>query len=211
MRKFLCFLPCFLLCVLTPSTSALAAEPVATPTILVFGDSLSAGYGLAREQAWPSLLGSRLKDSGSAYAVVNASVSGETTAGGLSRLPLALQQHKPTIVIIELGANDGLRGLPIAAMRTNLTTMINASKAIGARVLLIGMRLPPNYGPDYTTQFAESYTLLAKQKQTALVPFLFEGFAGNPDAFQADHLHPTAASQTIMLNTVWQKLKPMLR
>lgn len=195
---------------LTLSSSAFSAQNAA-PTLLVFGDSLSAGYGLAREQAWPSLLESRLKDSGSAYVVVNASVSGETTAGGLSRLPLTLQQHKPKIVILELGANDGLRGLPIATMRKNLTTMINASKAAGARVLLVGMRLPPNYGIDYTTQFAESYTLLAKQKQVALVPFLFEGFADSPDAFQADHLHPTAAYQATMLNTVWQRLKPMLR
>jgi acyl-CoA thioesterase I len=189
----------------------LPATAMAAPTILVFGDSLSAGYGLAKQQAWPALLETRLKDSGYSYAVVNASVSGETTAGGRSRLPAALQQHQPQIVILELGANDGLRGLPVAAMRDNLEAMIDAGKKSGARVMLVGMRLPPNYGKDYTEKFAASFSELAKKHKTALVPFLFEGFAARIDAFQPDRLHPTAETQALMLDTVWKQLKPLLR
>ena len=201
MRKALSFL--FLLLV---SGAALAA-----PVILVFGDSLAAGYGLARQQAWPSLMESRLKDNGYPHVVVNASISGETTAGGRSRLPAALTQHKPQIVIIELGGNDGLRGLPLNAMQDNLQAMIEASHKAGARVLLIGMQLPPNYGLDYTKRFAASFAVLAKQHKTGLVPFLLEGFAENMDAYQADRLHPNAASQPQMLENVWKGLKPLLR
>lgn len=201
MRKALSFL--FFLLV---SGTALAA-----PVILVFGDSLAAGYGLARQQAWPSLLESRLKDNGYPHVVVNASISGETTAGGRSRLPAALTQHKPQIVIIELGGNDGLRGLPLNAMQDNLQAMIEASQKAGARVLLVGMQLPPNYGLDYTKRFAASFAALAKQHKTGLVPFLLEGFAENMDAYQADRLHPNAASQPQMLANVWKGLKPLLR
>jgi acyl-CoA thioesterase-1 len=189
----------------------LSAAAHAAPTILVLGDSLSAGYGIARQEAWPSLLETRLKDSGYSYAVVNASISGETTAGGRSRLPDAIKQHQPKIVIIELGANDGLRGLPVASMRDNLTAMIRSSQQAGARVMLVGMRIPPNYGRDYTEKFANSFTELSKEYKTALVPFFFEGFALRADAFQADRLHPTAATQPLMLELVWKQLKPLLK
>lgn len=177
----------------------------------MFGDSLSAGYGIARQDAWPSLLEIRLKDSGYSHTVVNASISGETTAGGRSRLPAALKQHQPTIVIIELGANDGLRGLPVATMRDNLNAMIRSSKQAGARVMIIGMRIPPNYGRDYTEKFAATFSELAKEHKTALVPFLFEGFALRADAFQPDRLHPTAATQPLMLETIWKQLTPLLK
>ena len=177
----------------------------------MFGDSLSAGYGIARPAAWPSLLETRLKDSGYSHTVVNASISGETTAGGRSRLPAALKQHQPGIIIIELGANDGLRGLPVASMRDNLNAMIRSSQQAGARVMIIGMRIPPNYGRDYTEKFAATFSELAKEHKTALVPFLFEGFALRADAFQPDRLHPTAASQPLMLDTIWKQLKPLLK
>ncbi|HWV18961.1 MAG TPA: arylesterase [Rhodocyclaceae bacterium] len=193
------------------TTLCLASLVHAAPSILVFGDSLSAGYGIARQAAWPSLLETRLKDSGYSHTVVNASISGETTAGGRSRLPAALKQHQPRIVIIELGANDGLRGLPVASMRDNLNAMIRSSQQAGARVMLVGMRIPPNYGRDYTEKFSATFTELAKEHKTALVPFLFEGFALRADAFQADRLHPTAASQPLMLDTIWKQLQPLLR
>lgn len=183
----------------------------AAPTILVFGDSLSAGFGIARQDAWPSLLAARLAEKGHAHTVVNASISGETTAGGRSRLPAALAQHKPGIVIIELGANDGLRGLPLNLMQENLDFMIRSSREAGARVVLVGMRLPPNYGMTYTQKFAATFESLARQHKTALVPFLFEGFAGRSEAFQNDRLHPTAASQPLMLDNVWQALNPLLK
>ena len=198
-----------LLAVLCLPAAAIAAPAAAT--ILVFGDSLSAGYGIARQDAWPSLLETRLKDSGYSYAVVNASISGETTAGGRSRLPEAIKQHQPKVVIIELGANDGLRGLPVASMRDNLQSMVKLSQQAGARVMLVGMRIPPNYGRDYTEKFAATFTELSKEHKTALVPFLFEGFAGKVDAFQPDRLHPTAATQPLMLDTIWKQLKPLLR
>lgn len=179
--------------------------------LLVFGDSLSAGYGIAREQAWPSLLQQRLDAEGYRYTVVNASVSGETTAGGRSRLPALLAQHKPTLVVLELGANDGLRGLPIKAMEENLAAMIKASRTSGAQVLLVGMEMPPNLGPLYTRQFSAAYRDQAKANGLRLVPFLFAGFAEQRDAFQADGLHPTAAQQPRMLDTIWKELKPLLK
>src|SRR5580704_19133482 len=157
-----------------------------TPVILVFGDSISAGYGLARvDQGWVALLQTRLKDQGYVYQVINASVSGETTAGGLARLPRALMLHQPRIVILELGGNDGLRALPIAQMRTNLARMVDLAAAAGAKVLLLGMRIPPNYGPDYTEQFRSSYSDLARDKKLALVPFLLNDIALAPDLMQA--------------------------
>lgn len=193
------------------SSLLISASASAAPTLLVYGDSLSAGYGLARQDAWPTLLETRLKDSGYPHRVVNASISGETTAGGLSRLPETLKQQKPQIVIIELGGNDGLRGLPIKAMQDNLDAMIRSSQKAGAKVLLVGMQMPPNYGPDYGKKFAGVFPALAKQHKTALVPFLFEGFGDKVEAFQADRLHPNAASQPLMLDTVWKQLKPLLR
>src|SRR5262249_17785564 len=152
------------------------------PVLLVFGDSISAAYGLAHvEQGWVKLLEAKLKSEGYGYQVVNASVSGETTAGGLARLPRALEAHHPSVVVLELGGNDGLRALPIAQMRANLTKMVELSQASGAKVLLLGMRMPPNYGPDFTAQFAAVYRDLARDKKLALVPFLLDGIALTPE------------------------------
>lgn len=193
------------------ATLFLAATPAFAGTVLVWGDSLAAGYGLSPAQAWPTLLGERLAHNKPAYRVVNASISGETTAGGRSRLPAALQTHRPTIVIIELGANDGLRGLPVPAMTSNLQAMINAARESGAKILLVGMRMPPNYGPAYTTGFEKAFQDLARTNKVRLVPFLMAGFADQPTYFQADGIHPTAQAQPLILDTVWHELKPLLR
>ena len=183
-----------------------------TPVILVFGDSISAGYGLARvEQGWVALLQTRLKDQDYGYQVVNASVSGETTAGGLARLPRALMLHRPKIVILELGGNDGLRALPIAQMRANLVRMIDLASAAGAKVLLLGIRMPPNYGPEYTEQFRECYTHLAGDKKVPLVPFLLNDVAQFPTLMQADGIHPNEMGQPQLLANVGPSLKPLLR
>jgi acyl-CoA thioesterase-1 len=182
-----------------------------TPVILVFGDSISAGYGLPRvEQGWVALLQARLKNLGYGYQVVNASVSGETTAGGLARLPRALGLHHPAIVILELGGNDGLRALPVAQMRANLSRMAELSAGAGAKVLLLGMRMPPNYGPDYTTQFVRVYAEVAHDQKLTIVPFLLEGIALSPDLMQADGFHPNQSGQPKLLENVWPALKPML-
>ncbi len=180
-------------------------------SILVFGDSLSAGYDISQAQSWPSLLGQRLQKEQFPYNVVNASISGETSAGGRSRLPAALQQFKPAIVIIALGANDGLRGLPVAAMRANLQAMIVASRAAHAEVIIAGIRLPPNYGPDYVRGFEQTYGDLARRTKTPLVPFLLAGFADRPEAFQPDGLHPTAAFQPNIVDNIWPALQPLLK
>jgi acyl-CoA thioesterase I len=192
---------------------ALAAAPAAVSarTILVFGDSLSAGYGLSQAQSWPSLLEKRLREEGFNYKVANASISGETTTGGASRIEGALKAHQPEIVVLELGANDGLRGQSIDVIRRNLETMIDASRRAKADVLLVGMRLPPNYGTAYTEKFQRAYSDLARAKKTALVPFLFEGFAEDARFFQPDRVHPTSEAQSAMLDTVWKGLKPLLR
>ena len=179
-------------------------------TILVWGDSLSAGYGLKPGEAWPTLLQTRLEEKGFRHTVVNASVSGETSAGGRSRLPAALERHKPDIVILELGANDGLRGLKPQLLAENLEAMIAASREAGARVLLVGMQMPPNYGPAYTRRFAQAFDEVAKTQQVPLVPFLMEGFADQPERFLADGIHPTADAQPLVLDTVWNGLEPML-
>ncbi len=180
-------------------------------TILVWGDSLSAGYGLNRpEQAWPTLLQTRLEREGFRHSVINASVSGETSAGGRSRLPAALERHKPDIVILELGANDGLRGLRPQLLAENLTAMIADARAARAQVLLVGMQMPPNYGPAYTRRFAQTFAEVARAHKVALVPFLMDGFADRPELFQADGIHPTAEAQPRILDTVWEALKPML-
>ena len=178
--------------------------------LLVFGDSLSAGYGLAPEQGWASLLQPWLASRGYGQRVVNASVSGETTSGGRSRLPRALDQHHPAVVILELGANDGLRGLPLATASANLGAMIDVIKASKAQVLLVGVELPPNYGPAYTSAFRRMYAELARQHHVALVPFLMEGVALDPRLMQADGLHPNAAGQPRLLDTVWKALQPLL-
>jgi acyl-CoA thioesterase I len=191
--------------------AAASANPE-TPAILVFGDSISAGYGLPRvEQGWVALLQTRLKDQGYGYQVVNASVSGETTAGGLARLPRALMLHHPAIVILELGGNDGLRALPIAQMRANLSRMVELSTAAGAKVLLLGMRIPPNYGPEYASQFSRAYSDLAHDKKLPEVPFLLNGIALSPDLMQADGIHPNPSAQAQLLNNVWPTLKPLLQ
>jgi len=194
------------------SVSANGAAPAEAPVILVFGDSISAGYGLPRvEQGWVALLQTRLREQEYGYQVVNASVSGETTAGGLARLPRALMLHQPKIVILELGGNDGLRALPIAQMRANLVRMIDLSAAAGAQVLLLGMRMPPNYGPDFTEQFSQCYSEVARDKKLPLVPFLLNGIALSPNLVQADGIHPNELGQPKLLANVWPSLKPLLR
>lgn len=190
---------------------ALSPALAAAATILVFGDSLSAGYGLPQARSWPTLLEKRLRDDGLPHRVVNLSVSGETTTGGANRIGAALDTHRPEIVVLELGANDGLRGQNLDVMRRNLEKMIDASRRAKARVLLVGMRLPPNYGTAYTGKFQQVYADLAREKKTAFVPFLFEGFAENGAYFQNDGVHPTSEGQTLMLDTVWKGLKPLLR
>ena len=187
-----------------------AADPPAG-SILILGDSLSAGFGIAQQQSWPALLEQRLQTEGYPYRVANVSISGETTRGGLSRLAPALKQHQPDVVVVALGANDGLRGLPLEQLRENLNAIIQLSKDNRARVLLLGMQLPPNYGIDYTRTFKQIYADLARQHKVALEPFLFAGFADRRDAFQSDGLHPTAATQPMMLDNVWRGLRPLLR
>jgi acyl-CoA thioesterase-1 len=180
-------------------------------TILVFGDSLSAAHGLRPEQGWVALLRARLKAQGYGYRVVNASVSGETTTGGLARLPRELRLARPGILILELGANDALQGLPLGLARQRLAAMIRQGEAAGARVLLLGLLIPPNYGPRYTRQFADMYPSLARQFHVALVPFLLKGVALDARLMQPDGLHPDARGEPLVLNNVWPYLRPMLR
>jgi acyl-CoA thioesterase-1 len=189
----------------------IAGRAGAAQTLLVLGDSLSAGFGIAVEQSWPALLQTRLQQEKLPYKVVNASISGETTAGGRSRLPTLLKQHRPALLILALGANDGLRGLPLDPLRENLAEMAASAQAAGARVLIAGMELPPNYGVAYTRQFAGTFTAVAKQQKAALLPFLLEPIARDESAFQADRLHPTAAAQPKILDHVWRQLKPLLK
>ena len=179
-------------------------------TILVWGDSLSAGYGLEKGQEWPALLQTRLQAEGFRHVVVNGSVSGETSSGGRTRLPDALAEHAPQVVILELGANDGLRGLPPKLLADNLQAMIAEATGAGARVLLVGMQMPPNYGPAYTRRFSAVYRDLAEREELPLVPFLMEGFADRPEMFLADGIHPTAEAQGLILDNVWVELKPLL-
>lgn len=178
--------------------------------ILVWGDSLSAAYRLEESQGWVTLLQERLVAEGINWQVVNGSVSGETTAGGLARLPAMLESSKPDIVILELGGNDGLRGLPVPAMRTNLTRMIELSREAGAKVLLAGIQIPPNYGPRYTGPFYAQYHELAEQYELPLIPFLLEGIADNPALMQADGIHPIAEAQPMIVDIVWQPLLSLI-
>ena len=199
----------FVLWVLTVAGFAAHA---ATPTILVFGDSLSAGFGLSSvNEGWVTLLQGRLQTEGYGYQVVNASVSGETTAGGLARLPRALSVHHPALVILELGANDGLRGLPVAAMRTNLEQMVTLARNAGAEVLLLGMRRPPNYGAAYTGPFHAAFVDLARQLHLHSVDFLLQDVALEPGLMQADDFHPNEKGQPRLVQTVWPALQPLLR
>ncbi|HEY5898566.1 MAG TPA: arylesterase [Burkholderiales bacterium] len=183
----------------------------AEKSILVFGDSLSAGYGIARSSGWVALLEERLKRERSDYSVVNASISGETSAGGRARIDAALERERPSILILELGANDGLRGLPAAQMKANLAAIIERAQKARARVLLVGMRMPPNYGPDYTAQFDRVFAELAKRYRTAFVPFLLEGFADQPEYFQPDRIHPSAQAQPLIVERIWRALRPLLK
>jgi acyl-CoA thioesterase-1 len=183
----------------------------AQSVILVWGDSLSAGYGLPQGTGWVDLLQQKLAAEKRNYRVVNGSISGETTLGGRNRLDAALRTHRPRAVIIALGANDGLRGQSIDSMVENLSAMARSARSAGARVLLVGMRIPPNYGPQYTQKFHAAFADVAKAQKVPLVPFLLEGFAERRELFQSDGIHPTQAAQPLMLETVWRKLEPLLR
>jgi acyl-CoA thioesterase-1 len=187
-----------------------ATQAQAAKTILVFGDSLSAGYGIRQDAAWPALLAQRLQEKKLDYNVVNASISGETTSGGRARIDAALSRHAPQIVIIALGSNDGLRGLPMATMRDNLIAISNIAQKNKAQVLIVGQRLPPNYG-SYAVQFHNAFGEVAKLQKTALVDFLLDGVATHAELFQADNLHPTAEAQPRLLDNVWRGLAPLLK
>jgi acyl-CoA thioesterase I len=201
---------CLPLVVLIAVDSAAAGTTPPTRTILVVGDSLSAEYGLPRDTGWVSRMSERLSRQEPQYSVVNASISGDTTSGGRARLPALLKRIQPEIVLLELGANDGLRGLDLDQMRNNLQTMINACHAAQARVLLVGIRIPPNYGRDYSERLFETYAALARSNRIERVPFLLEGFADRLDLFQPDRFHPSQQAQALMLDNVWPKLQPML-
>ncbi|WP_111640610.1 arylesterase [Marinimicrobium alkaliphilum] len=198
-----------LLCLLIPLSLSLPTWSDDRPVILVMGDSLSASYGIDQEDGWVTLLAARVRED-HPHRVINASVSGETTGGGLARLPALLDNHQPDIVILELGGNDGLRGHPIGGMKRELAAMIEQSQDAGAEVLLVGIQIPPNYGSRYTRQFAETFPALAQEYQIPLVPFLLEGVATVEGMMQDDRIHPTAAGQPIMLEHVWEQLAPML-
>jgi acyl-CoA thioesterase I len=189
----------------------LAPAVHAERVVLVFGDSLSAGYGVPAGKGWVDLLGQRLAQAKPPYRMVNASISGETTLGGRERIAQALSAHRPAIVILELGANDGLRGQPITGIRDNLAAIIQASRRNGAAVLLVGMRLPPNYGIAYTEKFQDLFVELARANRLRLVPFLMEGFGDRRDLFQPDRIHPTLEAQPLILDNVWPELEPLLR
>ena len=202
--------------VTVPAAAAAAAAgagaaPTQAPVVLVFGDSLSAGYGIRVEQGWVSLLAQKIEHEGYGFRVVNASVSGETTDGGLARLPRALAVQQPRIVLLELGANDGLRGLPLTGTRENLDKMITLLHSYHVAVLLLGLRMPPNYGERYTTGFMTMYQELAATHHIALLPFLLENVALTPGLMQADGLHPNEQGQPLLLDNVWPRLVPLLR
>jgi acyl-CoA thioesterase-1 len=199
----------FVLLILMVAAASAKAQP---PDILVLGDSISAGYGLTHvEQGWVELLRTKLKDEGYGYQVINASVSGETTAGGLARLPRALALHHPEVVVIELGGNDGLRALPIDQMRANLAKMVDLSTAAGAKVLLLGMRIPPNYGPQFTEQFRAVFPEVAHDKKVPVMPFFLNDIALTPALMQGDGVHPNEQGQPQLLQNAWPSLKPLLR
>ncbi|AMB78925.1 MULTISPECIES: arylesterase [Pseudomonas] len=186
------------------------AQNAAAGTILIVGDSISAAFGLDTRLGWVSLLEQRLRQQGYDDQVINASVSGDTSAGGLARLPALLAEHKPDVVIVELGGNDGLRGQLPAQLKQNLAGMIDQSLEAGAKVLLLGMQLPPNYGARYTTAFARVYSELGEEKKVELLPFFLEGIGGHPELMQADGIHPAVGAQGRLLDNVWPVLKPLL-
>ncbi|BAP45554.1 arylesterase [Pseudomonas sp. 21LCFQ02] len=188
----------------------LLSQGAAAGTVLIVGDSISAAFGLDTRVGWVSLLQKRMQEQGFDSKVVNASISGDTSAGGLARLPALLAEHKPQLVVLELGGNDGLRGQLPAQLQQNLTSMVDQSQKAGAKVLLLGMRIPPNYGPRYTQAFEAAYVDLAREKQLPFVPFFLEGVGGVPALMQADGIHPAAAAQNTLLENVWPTLKPLL-
>ncbi|GFM89909.1 arylesterase [Pseudomonas cichorii] len=188
----------------------LLSQGAVAGTVLIVGDSISAAFGLDTRVGWVSLLEQRMRSEGHTDKVVNASISGDTSAGGLARLPTLLAEHKPELVILELGGNDGLRGQLPAQLQQNLTSMVQQSKGAGAKVLLLGMRIPPNYGPRYTTAFAEVYPKVAQETDIPLVPFMLEGVGGVAALMQDDGLHPNAKAQPMLLDNVWPSLKPLL-
>jgi acyl-CoA thioesterase-1 len=182
----------------------------AAPTLVVVGDSISAGYGLPAGAGWVDLLAARLKERGYPQRVVNASITGDTTAGGRARLPALLKQHRPAIVVVELGGNDGLRGGDLKATRENLDAMVTAIQHAGAKALIVGMRLPPNYGPAYTREFETLYMAVSNAHKAPLLPYFFDGIGEHNDLFQPDRIHPTAAAQSRLLDNVWPVLLPLL-
>jgi len=195
-----------------PVVSASSYNQKTSPVpILVLGDSLSAAFGIEQSQGWVSLLNQKLIEQHYPYTVINASISGETSQGGIQRLPDLLKKYHPKIVILELGANDGLRGLDLSMLQRNLQSMISLCQREQAQVLLIGMRLPPNYGPKYTRQFHQIYLDLAKTNRLAVIPFLLDGVATRTELMQADGLHPVAEAQSTLLNTVWDKLSVLVK
>lgn len=187
---------------------ALAAQ--AAPVVMVYGDSLSSGYGLPQDKGWVSLLARRIDAEKLGSRVVNASISGETTLGGRNRIDATLARHRPDVVIIELGGNDGLRGLSLTATRENLAAIVEAVRRTGARALLVGMQLPPNYGTGYAKKFQSLFGEVATEKKVPLVPFMLEGFGEKRDFFQADGIHPSAEAQPLILDNIWPVLRPML-
>jgi acyl-CoA thioesterase I len=196
--------------IVAASVFSIARAAPASPTVLILGDSLSAGYGLPTGQGWVDLLQRKLATQGFAHKVVNASISGDTSAGGRSRISAALQTHQPQIVIIELGGNDGLRGSALAPVKANLDYMVETTQKAGAKVLLLGMQLPPNYGAKYIAEFAALFGDVARARKAALVPFVLQGFGDKPELFQADRIHPTAQAQPLMLDAVWPELRKLL-
>jgi acyl-CoA thioesterase-1 len=201
---------CLLLKLSLPQAHAGENSPLQQQTILVLGDSISAGFGIDKQQGWVALLEKSLILKHPQYALINASISGETTSGGVNRLKSILDKHQPSLVILELGGNDGLRGTPVKLMTQNLTTMIKLSQEAGAKVLLLGMRIPPNYGQRYSELFAKQYQQLATDLNIALVPFLLNGIAGETGMMQADGIHPTQNAQPIMMKSVWLAIKPLM-
>ncbi len=191
--------------------SASPGESDAKPALLVLGDSLSAAYGLSVDEGWVLLLAERIEQHGYPHRVVNASISGETSRGARERLPALLKRYDPAVVIVELGGNDGLRGLPLGRLKANLGTIVRQAREAGSRVLLVGMRMPPNYGPEYTRRFVTVYREVAEELDVALVPFLLEGVAGDNTLMQPDGMHAAAAAQPRLLDNVWGHLEPLLK
>jgi len=209
MRLAVCFRHA--LCAFLLAAVPLASAQDKSPVLLVVGDSVSAGYGLTGGQGWVESLSKKLAAEGYRYRVVNASISGDTTAGGRARLPALLAQHKPVVVVVELGGNDALRGGKLATTRENLDAMVVASQAAGAKVLVVGMEIPPNYGPAYAREFRDLYTSVSTTRKVPLVPSFFAGFGEDLSYFQADRIHPTAQAQSRLLDNVWPQLVPLLK